>query len=137
MSFTPDRPTSTTNELAKARNRAAAERTLTSWIQNCLVLIGFGAAFDRIFSALRQIFPESTLLRSDLLTKTIGLSAIAIGIFLLLLAIQTYRTQLQWLEQTDSLNQPTPNHWLAIAVGTILLFGIAALLGIFVLMADA
>lgn len=40
MSFS-NKPTGDTNELAKERNRVAAERTLTSWIQNCLILITF------------------------------------------------------------------------------------------------
>jgi putative membrane protein len=43
----------TTNELAKERNRAAAERTMNSWIGNCLGLIGVGVAFDQINQSLR------------------------------------------------------------------------------------
>ena len=45
--MTPSQPNKlrgSTNELAKERNRAAAERTMTTWIQNCLTLIGFGFA---------------------------------------------------------------------------------------------
>ncbi len=133
MNPIPDRPTAIVNELAKARNQAAAERTLTSWIQNCLGLIGFGAAFDRIFSAIRQVFPKSPLLLSDILTKTIGLSTVAIGILLLVLAIQTYRAQMQWLEQADYLHQRMPNQGSAIAVGAILLLSVVALFAIFVL----
>ncbi|WP_026736336.1 DUF202 domain-containing protein [Fischerella sp. PCC 9605] len=56
MSSIPSQKSTTaSNELAKQRNRAAAERTLTSWIHNCLSVIGFGIAFDRIFNALNDV----------------------------------------------------------------------------------
>ena len=38
-------------ELAKERNRAAAERTLMAWIRTCLALISFGFGVDRIVTA--------------------------------------------------------------------------------------
>ena len=40
-----------TNELAKERNRAAAERTMMAWIHTCLSLISFGFGLDRIIGA--------------------------------------------------------------------------------------
>ena len=42
-----------TNELAKQRNRDAAERTLMAWIRTCLSLISFGFGLDKIVSAIR------------------------------------------------------------------------------------
>ena len=41
-----------TNELAKQRNRDAAERTLMAWIRTCLSLISFGFGLDKIVEAI-------------------------------------------------------------------------------------
>ena len=43
-----------TNELAKQRNRDAAERTLMAWIRTCLSLISFGFGLDKIVAAIHQ-----------------------------------------------------------------------------------
>ncbi|MFM7169470.1 MAG: YidH family protein, partial [Cyanobium sp.] len=40
-----------TNELAKERNREAAERTLMAWIRTSLSLISFGFGVDKIIGA--------------------------------------------------------------------------------------
>ena len=62
-----------------AQNRAAAEHTLTSWIQNGLSLIG--VAFERIFLAIDQAFFSNSFTINLWLTTVIGLSAIGVGLF--------------------------------------------------------
>lgn len=124
------RTTSITNELAKERNRKAAERTLLGWIDSCLALIGFGIAFDRIFSAIARLFPETDPVVSQRWTHLIGLSAIALGIFLLFLAIISYLGQTKSLAQEDYLTQRS--HFLMLILnGSIILFGCFALVAVF------
>ena len=45
--------TSVANELARERNREAAERTLMAWIRTALSLIGFGFGFGKLDAYLR------------------------------------------------------------------------------------
>ena len=41
-------------QLAKTRNRAAAERTTLAWIRTALTLISVGFGLDKIISAIRD-----------------------------------------------------------------------------------
>jgi putative membrane protein len=50
--------TSTTNELARERNRAAADRTLMAWIRTALAMIGFGFGVGKLYDALEKANPE-------------------------------------------------------------------------------
>ncbi|KOP23066.1 hypothetical protein AMR41_28040 [Hapalosiphon sp. MRB220] len=125
------KPTNITNELAKERNRAAAERTLTSWIQNCLSLIGFGIAFDRIFNALNESIPKHNPHIAMQLTHIIGLSAIAFGIFLLVLAMIGYIIKVKSLEQGEYSYKSTYIINLSVFVVSVILFGLITLVAVF------
>jgi len=133
MSSSPFKKTTNfTNELAKERNRAAAERTLTSWIQNCLSLIAFGIAFDRIFNALNQVFPENSIVINVTWTHVMGLSAIALGIVLLVIAIFIYLIEVKSLEREDYLYRPIRLfNLMNIAVCSIIIFGLVSLIAVF------
>jgi putative membrane protein len=123
----PAKHTAITNELAKERNRAAAERTLTAWIQQSLSLIGFGIAFDQIFDALQQAFPLENLILILKLSRFLGLSLIALGVGLLILGIFQYSTVVQSIKRENYII--LSSHPLNIAVGSaIILFGVAALI---------
>ncbi|MFQ4145263.1 YidH family protein [Chlorogloeopsis sp. ULAP02] len=128
----PPKPSNTTTELAKQRNRAAAERTLTSWIQNCLSLIAFGIAFDRIFVALNQTFPKQNLQINTQLTHIIGLSAIAFGVFLLVLAILGYLINVKSLDKEDYLYRKYSSFYpLKILIGSVIVFGLLAFFAVY------
>jgi putative membrane protein len=123
------KPTGTTNELAKERNRAAAERTLTSWIQNSITLIGFGVAFDQVIAALQQTFPQPNWTMIVTLGQILGLSLIVLGISLLILAMVQNHISVQSIERDDYILMPSRS--LNLTVGSaILLFGLATLIKI-------
>ena len=46
--------TSTTNELARERNRAAADRTLMAWIRTSIAMIGFGFGVGKLSDVLEK-----------------------------------------------------------------------------------
>ncbi|GAB4238849.1 MAG: hypothetical protein Kow00121_65650 [Elainellaceae cyanobacterium] len=128
-SIPPQPPRNTVTELAKQRTHQAAERTITGWIQNCVALIGFGIAFDHIFKALNQSFPEENSLIKAQLAEVIGLTFIALGIFLLVLAIVQHQLVVQALEQ-HRYTYLSYRSFLTIAPVAIVLFGLLALVAI-------
>lgn len=130
--ITPRKLSNITTELAKARNRAATERTLTSWIQSCLILIGFGTAFEQILAAVDQSFPENTSAINLQIADAIGLSTIGLGILLLVLVIVEYRLAIKSLARADYLYRPLRLHHLSVLVGMIVLYGLAAIVAVLI-----
>ena len=120
-----DKPAATNiaNELARERNREAAERTLMAWIRTALSLIGFGFGIGKLAeylqgAGLRTGFepPHSTLI--------FGASFIALGILGLLAAIVQHARVLKRLSQPDfAYNAMRP---IAMTVATMLI-----LIGVF------
>src|ERR1700756_2870758 len=97
-----DKPalTSVANELARERNREAAERTLMAWIRTALSLIGFGFGIGKVDAYLqgadlhtRFDLPHSTLI--------FGSSFIVVGILGLLAAIVQHVRVLKRLSRPD------------------------------------
>ena len=80
---------STTNELARERNKAAADRTLMAWIRTALSLIGFGFGVGKLYEALEKANPDRV---SDPLhsAQIVGEAFIAVGVLGLLAAIIQY-----------------------------------------------
>jgi len=85
------------NELAKERTRAAADRTLMAWIRTCLALIGFGFGIAKF----RDILAEAGLHRGPEhihSTLIFGLSFIALGVIGLLAAVVQHWRILQQIK---------------------------------------
>ncbi|WP_036481622.1 YidH family protein [Myxosarcina sp. GI1] len=120
---------SSTNELAKERNRAAAERTLLGWIQRSVALIGFGVAFEQIYIGIKVIFPLTDLTFKIQLVYFLSLTFVGVGIFLLILAIRQYSLQVRAIERNNYLLFPS-RPFNSIATLAIILFGILCLLAI-------
>ncbi|MGB3200255.1 MAG: DUF202 domain-containing protein [Nodosilinea sp.] len=95
----PQKLFDTTNELAKERNRGAAERTINSWIGHCINLIGFGFALEQISRRLRLRFPAGNPLFSEAATHLTSILFIILGLGLLGLALMQHRLAIAALEQ--------------------------------------
>lgn len=128
--MTPNKTTGSTNELAKERNRAAAERTITAWIQNCSTLIGFGFAIDQIFQALQEKFSDNNPPITIESAHFISLILIAIGILLLIIAMVQHYFEVQSIKRDDYFFYPS--HYLnIIVIFAIIAFGFVSLSIIF------
>ena len=111
-----------TNELAKERNRAAAERTLNAWTGVCLSLIGFGVAFDRVVISLGRRAAAIAEQRAAL----VGLGFVGVGLVLLGFALVQHRLAIRSIERHDYVLSSV--HTLnRLAVATIVLAGLAGL----------
>ncbi len=90
-----------TNELAKERNRAAAQRTINAWIGNSLSFIGLGVAVDQIFRSFRQHFPEREILVTATATRVASMAFVGVGLVLLFLALMQHRLEIKTIERDD------------------------------------
>ena len=97
-----DKPTATNiaNELARERNREAADRTLIAWIRTALSLIGFGFGIGKLAAYMNAAGLHTSLDPADS-SLIFGASFIAVGIFGLLAAIVQHARILKRLSRPD------------------------------------
>ena len=116
----------TSTELAKTRNRAAAERTTLAWIRTALALISFGFGLDKIISAIRNAGGEGNT-SQDIGVQLMSMGFIGVGIFTLLIAMRQHKRELIRLRNDPYLYRDEPS--LSIATATaVLLIGVIAFL---------
>lgn len=120
-------PINFANELAKERNRAAAERTLMAWIRTCLALISFGIGIDRIVAALHEAAVNK--IESRHLSHSIGLAFIAIGTIALLSAALSHRRDLARIARGNFIYVSRLSLSFVVAIALILV-GLYAFVGI-------
>ena len=81
--------TNITSELARERNKAAADRTLMAWIRTSIAMIGFGFGIGKISGALEKSRPDH--MADPIHGATIfGEAFIAVGVLSLLAAVIQY-----------------------------------------------
>ena len=89
-----------TNELAKERNRAAAERTMMAWIRTCLSLISFGFGLDKIIGAInRSRFSSSA--HAGLGVRVVAMGFVLIGILAMAAATRQHIRTLRLIRRDD------------------------------------
>ena len=106
------------NELAKERNRAAAERTLMAWIRTCLSLISFGFGLDKIIGAInRSTLGDSSNVDSSVRLLAVGF--ILTGILAMAAATHQHRKDLRRIRRDDFLYSEEPS--IATATAAVLI----------------
>ena len=117
--------TNVTTELAKQRNRAAAERTLLAWIRNSLTLFGLGITIDYISIELLQGFSDDNRGMTWQMPDSLSLLVILPGLALLALAIWQYRTSMSSIQRRS--HASTPDQSILLGTTTaVVLFGIVS-----------
>ncbi len=114
-----------TDQLAKERNRAAAERTLMAWIRTCLALISFGFGLDTIIAAINTSRLGSQG-HAELSVRLVAVGFVFTGLLAMLAATAQHRQMLKRLRRDDFIYREEPSIALATAV-SIALIGVLAL----------
>jgi putative membrane protein len=116
---------SLTNELARERNREAADRTLLAWIRTSLAMISLGFGIERLGQAALS-FDGRAAEFSTLKTRLFGAALIAIGIFATLAGMWEHRRMLAAIIRDDYRYTDRPAIARAMGVALVLV-GVAAL----------
>jgi putative membrane protein len=127
----PSPPPNIQAELARERNRAAAERTLMAWIRTSLSLIAFGFGIDRIVAAIHGLYPE-TRIQPVQLSRFLGLAFILLGIYAMIMAAIEHHQELRRIQRQESYRY-RPRRSLSFIVAISMIgIGIFAFVGIVV-----
>ncbi|MEB3265740.1 MAG: DUF202 domain-containing protein [Cyanobacteriota bacterium] len=86
-----------TDELAKQRNRDAADRTLMAWIRTCLSLISFGFGLDKVIAAINRSGGGRP--HAELGVRMVGIAFVLTGIVSMAAAIRQHQRELRRLRQ--------------------------------------
>jgi putative membrane protein len=100
----PDNRTSTagglSNELARERNREAADRTLLAWIRTSLAMISLGFGIERLGQAALSFDGRFADL-SSLKTRAFGASLIVLGMAATIAGMWEHRHMLNAISRDD------------------------------------
>ena len=116
-----------TNELAKERNRAAAERNLMAWIRTCLALISFGFGLDKIIGAINTSRVEGPA-HAGLGVRLVAIGFVLTGILAMAAAAREHLRTLKRLKRDDFVYLDQTSIGIATAVALTLIGSIALVL---------
>ena len=125
MANLPNNPTSLANELARERNREAADRTLLAWIRTSLALISFGFGIERLGQAAIELDGKLAGF-SAIRTRIGGAVLVALGVAATLAGMWEHRRMLQAIASDDYryADRPPIARYMAMALVAV---GLAAL----------
>jgi putative membrane protein len=115
------------NELAKERTRAAADRTLMAWIRTSLSLIGFGFGIPTIVKTI-EASRAGTDINPHRFSVVVGLSFISVGIFAMSAALKDHRQTLRRI-RGDRFTYESSNTAEIVSI-VLLLIGLISFLGV-------
>jgi len=121
----PTPPASLVNELARERNREAADRTLLAWIRTSLAMISLGFAIERLGQAAWAIH-DTAMDASPVKSRLFGSALIVLGIAATLVGMWEHRYVLASIKGDDYryVDRPPVARWMGIGLVGI---GLAAL----------
>jgi putative membrane protein len=125
----PDAPASLTNELARERNREAADRTLLAWIRTSLAMISLGFAIERLGQA--ALMMDGRLANfSPLKSRVFGSALIVLGIAATLVGMWEHRHVLATIKNIDYryADRPAVARWMGMGIVCVGLAALAVIL---------
>ncbi|MEM8778677.1 MAG: DUF202 domain-containing protein [Cyanobacteria bacterium P01_G01_bin.49] len=129
QSTSEPKPPNIQAELARDRNRLAAERTLMAWIRTSLSLIGFGFGIDSVVSSIKSLEVANNI-NPVRFSRILGLAFIALGIYAMVsAAIDHYRELRRIQRGGDYFYTPRRSLGLTVAIALVGI-GVAAFVGI-------
>ena len=123
--------TSLVNELARERNREAADRTLLAWIRTSLAMISLGFGIERLGQAAVSLDGRMAGF-SPLKTRVFGAALIALGMAATLAGMWEHRLMLRAIARDDYRygDRPPIARWMGWAVVIVGLAALVAMLGV-------
>lgn len=124
-----DSGSSVTNELARDRNRQAADRTLLAWIRTSLAMISLGFGIERLGQAA-VAFDGRLDAVAPLKTRVFGSALIALGIAATLVGMWEHRHVLAAIRNVDYryADRPAVARWMGMSLVLVGLTALAVIL---------